>query len=146
MVSAKTTGATPLVIAARNGHYDIVNYLLTHTNADVEETGSVIFDGETIEGMLESFNIIQYRIFLFLLIPHQHFIFFYISAINVKCFFFLSFFPSSRRSSTMVSNLFMVFRFFHLKWNDSILILYLVRFSINLFSIPNIGVQRLRDI
>lgn len=50
LVSAKTTGGTPLVIAARNGHYDIVHYLLTHTNADVEETGSVIFDGETIEG------------------------------------------------------------------------------------------------
>lgn len=50
MVSARTTGATPLVIAARNGHYDVVHYLLTHTNADVEETGSVIFDGETIEG------------------------------------------------------------------------------------------------
>lgn len=50
LVSARTTGATPLVIAARNGHYEIVHYLLTHTNADVEETGSVIFDGETIEG------------------------------------------------------------------------------------------------
>lgn len=50
MVSCRTTGATPLVIAARNGHYDIVNWLLTHTNADVESTGSVIFDGETIEG------------------------------------------------------------------------------------------------
>lgn len=50
IVSMKTAGATPLVIASRNGHYDIVNYLLTHTNADVEETGSVIFDGETIEG------------------------------------------------------------------------------------------------
>lgn len=50
LVSSRTTGATPLVIAARNGHYDIVYYLLTHTNVDVEETGSVIFDGETIEG------------------------------------------------------------------------------------------------
>lgn len=49
LVSSKTAGATPLVIAARNGHYDVVHYLLTHTNADVEETGSVIFDGECIE-------------------------------------------------------------------------------------------------
>lgn len=50
LVSSRTAGATPLVIAARNGHYDIVHYLLNKTNADVEQTGSVIFDGETIEG------------------------------------------------------------------------------------------------
>lgn len=50
LVSATTTGATPLVIASRNGHYDIVHYLLYKTHADCEQTGSVIFDGETIEG------------------------------------------------------------------------------------------------
>lgn len=50
LVSTRTAGATPLVIASRNGHYDVVHYLLTHTNADVEETGSVVFDGEIIEG------------------------------------------------------------------------------------------------
>lgn len=38
------------MIAARNGHYDICNYLLNKTHADCEQTGSVIFDGETIEG------------------------------------------------------------------------------------------------
>lgn len=50
LVSATTAGATPLVIASRNGHYDIVHYLLYKTHANCEQTGSVIFDGETIEG------------------------------------------------------------------------------------------------
>lgn len=50
LVSAKTGGATPLLIACRNGHYDIVQYLLKRCQANVEQTGSVIFDGETIEG------------------------------------------------------------------------------------------------
>lgn len=50
LVSARTNGATPLVIAARNGHYEIVYYLLNKTHANCEQTGSVIFDGETIEG------------------------------------------------------------------------------------------------
>ena len=40
LVSAKTAGATPLVIATRNGHYDIVYYLLNKTHADCEQTGS----------------------------------------------------------------------------------------------------------
>ncbi|XP_063696798.1 protein fem-1 homolog CG6966 isoform X3 [Culicoides brevitarsis] len=50
LVSAKTGGATPLLIACRNGHYDIVMFLLKRCQANVEQTGSVIFDGETIEG------------------------------------------------------------------------------------------------
>lgn len=49
LVSAKTGGATPLVIACRHGHYKIVDYLLTNCHANVEQVGSVIFDGETIE-------------------------------------------------------------------------------------------------
>ena len=40
LVSAKTAGATPLVIATRNGHYDIFYYLLNKTHADCEQTGS----------------------------------------------------------------------------------------------------------
>jgi len=49
LVKSKTGGATPLLIACRNGHYDVVQYLLKRCHADVEQTGSVIFDGETIE-------------------------------------------------------------------------------------------------
>ncbi|XP_063982559.1 protein fem-1 homolog CG6966 isoform X2 [Diachasmimorpha longicaudata] len=50
LVSAKTHGATPLVMACRNGHYDVAEYLIEKCGADVEQPGSVVFDGETIEG------------------------------------------------------------------------------------------------
>nr|CAI5834943.1 unnamed protein product [Callosobruchus analis] len=50
LVAAKTSGATPLVIACRNGHYDVAEYLIKECHADLEQPGSVIFDGETIEG------------------------------------------------------------------------------------------------
>lgn len=49
LVSSKTGGCTPLLIACRNGHYDVVQYLLKRCQADVEQCGSVIFDGETID-------------------------------------------------------------------------------------------------
>lgn len=48
-MSAKTGGCTPLLIACRNGHYDVVQYLIKRCHTDVEQCGSVIFDGETIE-------------------------------------------------------------------------------------------------
>ena len=50
LVAAKTNGATPLIVACRNGHLDIVKYLSDECNASMEQVGSVIFDGETIEG------------------------------------------------------------------------------------------------
>ncbi|KAL3279533.1 hypothetical protein HHI36_017042 [Cryptolaemus montrouzieri] len=50
LVAAKTSGATPLVIACRNGHYEVAEYLIEKCNADIEQPGSVMFDGETIEG------------------------------------------------------------------------------------------------
>ena len=50
LVSAKTNGATPLVLSCRNGHREVVEYLLERCSADVEQPGSVTFDGETIEG------------------------------------------------------------------------------------------------
>ena len=50
MVSAKTNGATPLVLSCRNGHHDVVEYLVDKCCASVEQPGSVTFDGETIEG------------------------------------------------------------------------------------------------
>ncbi|KAM9254737.1 LOW QUALITY PROTEIN: protein fem-1 homolog A [Cariama cristata] len=40
----------PLLIAARHGHLEVVEYLAGHCGARVEEGGSVNFDGETIEG------------------------------------------------------------------------------------------------
>ncbi|XP_063229750.1 protein fem-1 homolog CG6966 isoform X2 [Bacillus rossius redtenbacheri] len=50
LVAAKTNGATPLVMACRNGHYDVAEYLIERCSADIEQPGSVVFDGETIEG------------------------------------------------------------------------------------------------
>jgi len=50
LVSAQTNGATPLVLSCRNGHKDVVEYLVERCNANVEQPGSVTFDGETIEG------------------------------------------------------------------------------------------------
>ncbi|XP_070347862.1 protein fem-1 homolog A [Equus asinus] len=41
---------TPLLIAARHGHLDVVEYLVDRCGASVEAGGSVHFDGETIEG------------------------------------------------------------------------------------------------
>ncbi|KAM7166471.1 protein fem-1 homolog C [Macrochelys suwanniensis] len=50
LMSEKTSGATPLLMAARYGHLDMVEYLLEHCCASIEVGGSVNFDGETIEG------------------------------------------------------------------------------------------------
>ncbi|XP_053228895.1 protein fem-1 homolog A [Podarcis raffonei] len=44
------SGGTPLLIASRHGHREVVEYLLDHCGARVEAGGSVSFDGETIEG------------------------------------------------------------------------------------------------
>lgn len=46
----KFGGATPLIMACRNGHKEIVEYLVNECKADVEETGAVMFDQETVEG------------------------------------------------------------------------------------------------
>ncbi|XP_020366240.1 protein fem-1 homolog C-like [Rhincodon typus] len=46
----KTNGGTPLLIASRYGHLQVVDYLMEHCKAKVELGGSVNFDGETIEG------------------------------------------------------------------------------------------------
>lgn len=40
LTTSKTGGATPLVIACRNGHYDIAYYLLHNIGIDCEQTGS----------------------------------------------------------------------------------------------------------
>lgn len=50
LMGEKTNGATPLLMASRYGHLDLVEYLLECCSAPVEVGGSVNFDGETIEG------------------------------------------------------------------------------------------------
>ncbi|KFM62614.1 Protein fem-1-like protein, partial [Stegodyphus mimosarum] len=50
IVSSYTSGATPLIMACRNGHMDIAIFLLEKCQADIEQVGSVTFDGETIDG------------------------------------------------------------------------------------------------
>ena len=54
LVAAKTNGATPLVLSCRNGHQEVVEYLVDRCSASVEQPGSVTFDGETIEGAPQS--------------------------------------------------------------------------------------------
>ncbi|CAG2115991.1 unnamed protein product [Medioppia subpectinata] len=49
IVSLRTNGATPLLIAARNGYLNVLEYLVDKCNADIEQVGSVNFDGESIE-------------------------------------------------------------------------------------------------
>lgn len=41
---------TPLIIAARNGEEKVVQVLLSNFNVDIEQTGTVKFDGYVIEG------------------------------------------------------------------------------------------------
>ncbi|ELU05424.1 hypothetical protein CAPTEDRAFT_205477, partial [Capitella teleta] len=50
LVEGKTNGATPLIAACRNGHKTTSEYLVEKCKADVEQVGSVTFDGETIDG------------------------------------------------------------------------------------------------
>ncbi|KAJ8374510.1 hypothetical protein SKAU_G00050900 [Synaphobranchus kaupii] len=50
LAEEKTQGGTPLLIASRHGHLEVVDYLLQHCKANAELGGSVNFDGETIEG------------------------------------------------------------------------------------------------
>lgn len=40
LLSSKTAGATPLIAACRNGHYDVAEYLIKSCGADVELAGS----------------------------------------------------------------------------------------------------------
>lgn len=50
LMSEKTNGVTPLLMAARYGHIDLVEYLLKRCCVPVEVCGSVNFDGEHFEG------------------------------------------------------------------------------------------------
>lgn len=42
LVSATTNGATPLVMASRNGHLEVADYLLEKCHADIEQVLSII--------------------------------------------------------------------------------------------------------
>ncbi|XP_018026867.1 protein fem-1 homolog C [Hyalella azteca] len=50
LVRDLTNGTTPLIIAAKNGHLDCVAYLVDKCKANIEQVGSIVFDGETIDG------------------------------------------------------------------------------------------------
>lgn len=50
LVNVRTNGATPLVVASKNGHISCVEYLVDQCSSDLEQVGSVVFDGETIDG------------------------------------------------------------------------------------------------
>ena len=50
LINDRTNGATPLVMAAKNGHLEVVKFLVENCAADVVYAGSVTFDGETIDG------------------------------------------------------------------------------------------------
>ena len=49
LVSAKTYGATPLVMSCMNGHQEVVEYLVDKCCASLEQPGSVTFNGETTD-------------------------------------------------------------------------------------------------
>ncbi|XP_056094285.1 protein fem-1 homolog C [Rhinichthys klamathensis goyatoka] len=50
LMAEKTSGATPLLMASRYGHLELVEFLMERCCAPVELGGSVNFDGEIIEG------------------------------------------------------------------------------------------------
>ena len=50
LIHAKTNDATPMTMACRNGHMNIVEYLVEKCCADIEQVGSVTFDGDKIDG------------------------------------------------------------------------------------------------
>uniref|UniRef100_H2Z4C1 Uncharacterized protein n=1 Tax=Ciona savignyi TaxID=51511 RepID=H2Z4C1_CIOSA len=49
LTSGKVEGSTPLITASREGHLEVVQYLIVKCHADMHQRGSVVFDGETIE-------------------------------------------------------------------------------------------------
>ncbi|CAL7944929.1 unnamed protein product [Xylocopa violacea] len=49
LVGTTSDGTTPLVMACRNGHYDVAEYLIEKCGANVNQTGLVMFDGEVVE-------------------------------------------------------------------------------------------------
>lgn len=56
LVNYMTNGATPLIMACRNGHSSVVTFLVNRCGADVELCGSVTFDSEVSGGKLIFFT------------------------------------------------------------------------------------------
>jgi ankyrin repeat protein len=50
IISCKYNGATSLIMACRNGHYEVVEYVVENCGANLEQSGLVNFEGENIEG------------------------------------------------------------------------------------------------
>lgn len=48
LVNFTTNGATPLIMACRNGHAAVVTFLVNRCHADIEMCGSVTFDSEVV--------------------------------------------------------------------------------------------------
>jgi len=46
IVSRSVNAASALIMACRNGHAAAVSFLVTRCHADIEQVGSVTFDGE----------------------------------------------------------------------------------------------------
>ena len=46
IVCRSVNGASSLIMACRNGHAAVVSLLVTRCHADIEQVGSVTFDGE----------------------------------------------------------------------------------------------------
>jgi ankyrin repeat protein len=49
IVSATCNKATSLIMGCKNGHLDVVEYLVESCHANIEQTGTVSFEGENIE-------------------------------------------------------------------------------------------------
>ncbi|KAL8577877.1 hypothetical protein ACOMHN_018682 [Nucella lapillus] len=43
-------GSTPLILACKNGHLELVKFMIERCGVNISQTGSVTFDGEDIEG------------------------------------------------------------------------------------------------
>ncbi len=50
IISTKYIGATSLIMACRNGHFEVVEYIIESCNGSLEQSGLVNFEGENIEG------------------------------------------------------------------------------------------------
>lgn len=67
LVGTQTQGATPLIMACRNGHHQVVEYLVERCNADIEQVGSgeprtvLAYDGsDRLLFLIESVHITLY--------------------------------------------------------------------------------------